>query len=357
MRKILKYLLFFCPILVLVSCNHYKKDVISENQSSIESQKQETVTIEDLKIQFFPSKDLEMVNQKTEPLENLLKEEFKKEGYDVKKVSITIATSYEAVGEALASGTGDIGFVPSGTYVLFENDLDLLLTATRAGFNVDSDDVKVWNESVPIKRDDSKKVSFYRGEILLGNSEKANLLKEKIDKGEDITWDDLDNLSWSVMNPSSASGYIYPSIYLNEHYGKTLSDLSNATKSDSYASSFARLAAGQVDCLTCYTEARIDYEAKWKDEWTDNKSIWDDTKLFALSDKIYNDTICASKKSPVVDQRFEESVRRIFMNIAKTDVGREIISVYNHTGYTKGDPKNYEKERKAQEFIKSLNNE
>ena len=51
------------------------------------------------------------------------------------------------------------------------------------------------------------------------------------------------------MGTSSPAGYIYPALWLQDHYGKGISDLSSAVQSDSYASAFARLASGQVDVL------------------------------------------------------------------------------------------------------------
>ena len=51
------------------------------------------------------------------------------------------------------------------------------------------------------------------------------------------------------MGTSSPAGYIYPALWLQDHYSKGISDLSSAVQSDSYASAFARLASGQVDVL------------------------------------------------------------------------------------------------------------
>ena len=51
------------------------------------------------------------------------------------------------------------------------------------------------------------------------------------------------------MGSSSSAGYIYPSLWMLENYGKNITDLSHAVQSDSYASAFARLASGQIDVL------------------------------------------------------------------------------------------------------------
>ena len=33
---------------------------------------------------------------------------------------------------------------------------------------------------------------------------------------QQLTWDDLNDATWAVMGPTSASGYIYPSLWLND---------------------------------------------------------------------------------------------------------------------------------------------
>ena len=89
------------------------------------------ITIEKLTIGFVPSREPSEIVTATEPLKNLLKEQLAKEGYDVKNVEITVGTSFEAVGEGLNAGTLDVGFIPAGTYVLYRDGAEVLLTATR----------------------------------------------------------------------------------------------------------------------------------------------------------------------------------------------------------------------------------
>ena len=82
-------------------------------------------------------------------LKQMLTDELAKLGYDVGEVDITVGTSYEAVGEALSAGTADVGLIPGGTYVLYDDGCDVLLTATRDGLSIDSDNAKDWNDNAP----------------------------------------------------------------------------------------------------------------------------------------------------------------------------------------------------------------
>ena len=142
---------------------------------------------------------------------------------------MTVGTSYTAVGQALSAGSADIGFISGGNYVLFSDDCDVLLTALRYGINKDSDDPKDWNDGT-IEENTDEMSTYYRSIILAGPSEKGQALLEKVNNGEELTWDYLNDATWAVMGPTSASGYIYPSLWLNEKYGKGISDLANAVE-------------------------------------------------------------------------------------------------------------------------------
>ena len=101
----------------------------------------DTVSIDrTLELQFVPSKDADVIITGTKNLPELLKAALLEQGYDVKDINITVGTNYEATGEAMAAGTVDLGWLPGGTYALFSDDVDVILTATRAGLSNDSED-------------------------------------------------------------------------------------------------------------------------------------------------------------------------------------------------------------------------
>ncbi len=59
-------------------------------------------------------------------------------GYDIDEVDITVGTNYDATGEAMSAGSIDLGWLPGGTYALYSDDADVILTATRNGLSNDS---------------------------------------------------------------------------------------------------------------------------------------------------------------------------------------------------------------------------
>ena len=310
--------------------------------------------IDTLRIAFVPSREPEEIITATEPLKQMLTDELATLGYDVGEVDITVGTSYEAVGEALAAGTADVGLIPGGTYVLYDDGCDVLLTATRDGLSIDSDNAKDWNDNAPTEPT-TEQVTSYRALMIAGPSEKGKELAAKVNAGEALTWEDVSSANWSVANSSSPAGYIYPSLWLQEHFDKNITDLPHAVQSDSYGSAFARLASGQVDILCTYADARRDYEDEWTTEYGMTNSIWDDTAVVGVTPAIYNDTISVSKTSPIMDDDFKQALGQAFINIGNTEEGKEVIAIYSHNGYQWAKSEDYDSERAAQEMIQSLN--
>lgn len=310
--------------------------------------------IDTLRIAFVPSREPEEIITATEPLKQMLTDELATLGYDVGEVDITVGTSYEAVGEALAAGTADVGLIPGGTYVLYDDGCDVLLTATRDGLSIDSDDAKDWNDNAPTEPT-TEQVTSYRALMIAGPSEKGKELAAKVNAGEALTWEDVSSANWSVANSSSPAGYIYPSLWLQENFDKNITDLPHAVQSDSYGSAFARLASGQVDILCTYADARRDYEDEWTTEYGMTNSIWDDTAVVGVTPAIYNDTISVSKTSPIMDDDFKQALGQAFINIGNTEEGKEVIAIYSHNGYQWAKSEDYDSERAAQEMIQSLN--
>lgn len=314
----------------------------------------ENKKIDKLNVYFVPSREPEEIITATEPLKAMLKSELAKEGYDVGEVVITVGTNYEAVGEALSAGTADIGLIPGGTYVLYDDGAEVILTATRDGLSIDSDNAKDWNDQKPTQAT-ADQVTSYRALMIAGPSEKGKELGDKINSGQPLTFDDLSSANWSVMSSSSPAGYIYPSLWLQDNFQKNILDLPHAVQSDSYGSAFARLATGQIDVLCTYADARRDYEDKWTSEYGRSASIWDETNVIGVTPAIYNDTVCVSKTSKIMDDAFKKAVQNAFINIGNTEEGKKVIAIYSHNGYKPAQSSDYDNERAAQKMIKELN--
>lgn len=358
----------FMVVGVLGGCGSSSDSQISDVPTTTEETAKETaeemveetptepqkIEIDELSVAFVPSKDLDEIVTVTEPLKAMLQEELSTLGYEIGEVEIIVGTSYEAVGEAMSAGTADIGLIPGGTYVLYSDDVDVILTATRAGLNKDSDNPMDWNDGLPTEGIDKQSVG-YRALLIAGPSEKGQELADIINSGGELTFDDLDSANWNVMSTTSSAGYIYPTIWLQDNFGKSITDLSSAVTTDSYGSAMARLASGQTDLAVIYADARHDFEEIWITDYAREESIWVETNVVGVMPSIYNDTVSVSKNSDIMDADFVAAVQQAFINIGNTEAGKEVIAVYAHDGYMVASDADYDNERKAQDIVRSMN--
>ena len=310
--------------------------------------------VDSLKIAFSPYADAGLISESTEPLEELLKAKLLEKGYDVGEIDMTVGTSYTAVGEALSAGSADLGFISGGNYVLFSDDCDVLLTALRYAINKDSENPADWNDGT-IEENTEGMSTYYRCILLAGPSEKGQELLSKVNAGEELTWDDLNSATWAVLNPTSASGHIYPSLWLQEHYGKGISDLDNVVECDSHTTSVARLAAGQVDVMVSYGHIRIKNAPIWESDFDGTAPMVEQTGVIGVTDGIYNDMIAYSKTSDTMaDEAVRQAVGESFIELAQTEEGQEIFGVFSQVGYDWGSDSDYDGERAAQALLKSM---
>lgn len=320
-----------------------------------------------LEFQFVPSKDADVIIQGTKNLPELITNALKEEGYDVPNINITVGVDYSAVGEAMAAGTVDVGWLPGGTYAIYSEsgDVDVLLTATRNGLSNDSEDPKDWNGEANKTLKNGPQVTFYRSLIYATPSAYGKELAAKVNAGENLTWEDLNKASWAIMNNSSSAGYIYPTLWLYTNYGKKLTDLDKAvTMGGGYGEAFAQAAAESIDVIVCYADGRNDYEKAWniptgqKDETGKGgmgreASIWDEMNVIGVTPGIYNDTVAITKaNADVYNPEFCAALQNALIKIISTDEGQEIFSVYSHTGYAKAVDSDYDGARKALEAAK-----
>ena len=320
----------------------------------------EPVTMDKLTLQFVPSKDADVIITGTKNLPQLLQAELLKQGYDVKDIEISVGVSYEATGEAMAAGTIDIGWLPGGTYALFSDEVDVILTATRAGLSNDSTDPTTWNGEANKTLKNGPQVTYYRSLIYATPSAYGKELAAKVNAGEALTWEDLDKANWAVLKNSSSAGYIYPTLWLMDNYdGKKLTDLSNVVTLSGYGEAFAQAAAEAVDVIVCYADGRNDYEAAWtiptdsadetgKAGMGRSDSIWNELNVIGVTPGIYNDTVAVTKaKADIYNPEFIAAMQNALINVINTPEGAEIFSVYSHTGYAVAQDSDYDAARAA----------
>ena len=366
MKKILALILAMVLVLSLAACGAKEEAPATEAPAAEAPAAAETEAarphFEKLTLEFVPSKDADVIIAGTANLPELVKAEMANLGYDIDEVEITVGTNYDATGEAMSAGTIDIGWLPGGTYALYSDDTEVILTATRNGLSNDSTNPADWNGEANKTLKDGPQVTFYRSLIYAAPTEYGKKLAEKVNAGEALTWEDLDGATWAVQKTSSSAGYIYPTLWLMENYGKKISDLSNVMPLDSgYGTAFSYAAAEQVDVIVCYADGRNDYEASWnlpvdqqdetgKQGMGRNDSIWNELNVIGVTEGIYNDTVAISKESQFYTPELKEALQNCFINIINTEEGKAIFDVYSHAGYAVAQDSDYDGARAALEL-------
>ena len=266
----------------------------------------------------------------------------------------------------MGAGSIDVGWLPPSTYVLYSDEVDVILTSTRAGLSNDSENPADWNgDANKTVGDSSNQVGFYRALIYATPSAYGKELAAKVNAGEKLTWEDLNKANWAVGNNSSSAGYIYPTLWLMENYdGKKLTDLDNVAMGIQYGDQFAQAAAESVDIIVCYADGRRDYEAAWqlpigesdatgKAGMGRKDTIWNELNVIGVTPGIYNDTVAITKAKPeIYNDQFKTAMQNALINIINTEEGKAIFSVYSHEGYTVAVDSDYDGTRAAQQAVK-----
>lgn len=318
----------------------------------------ENIVIDELSVYFVPSAGVDEMLKASEPLKVMLQEELLKSGYDVKSVRIDVGTDYAVVGEGMISGTIDVGFLPAGTYALYSADgVDVILTSTRAGHNVDSDNFADWNTVVVA--DPTVIANGYRSLIYVNAlTEKGADLLAKAEAGT-LSWDDVNSAKWALGNVGSGASYTYPSIWLNKTFGegvgaekKTVENLANATFGGGYPDNQETVLLGQADIYAGFADTRINdyaqpaFEAAYPDLAKEGKTVFDALKVIGVSDMIMNDTISVGT-ADFITPEFKAALQQAFLNIIQTDEGKATVKPYSHTGYVVAQDSDFDGARAA----------
>ena len=313
----------------------------------------ELKTVEKLSIAISPYDAADVIMAKTAPLGDMLKTGLRKRGFDVKNVSLSVSSSYQACAEALSAGTADAGFISGGTVALYTGEVEPLLTALRKAYSKNSLDPRDWNDGTPgeYKGDLSE---YYRCIILAGPSEKGRALAAKVNAGEKPGWDDLNAATWCVLGATSSSGYIYPCLWLQANYGKSIKDLAHVVQSSSHGASVARLAAEQADVIVSFAHIQLRSAKDWTGTLGRTADIWHETNVIGITEGIYNDAVCVSPASPIMDEDFKKAFGETMIEIGDSPEGKAVIAAFSQVGYAWGKDSNYDGERKAQELLRSI---
>ncbi len=324
-----------------------------------------------IKIQFVPSNDPDTLGSLAKRLEPVLHEITPEYTYE-----ISVGTSYNATTEGLLSNQLDIGFLTASGYAQATlqdpGKVEVLLTSVRKGYKVQVEDyagdvkkqMQAMNGEIEgyeyLGQQSDKDVNWYTSQLSIGN-------QYYVDKNGDgeINVKDLAGLKIGRMGATSGAGYLRPLKYLND-YGMSMVD---QTKYDSaseeekktmiigveqtdYGAAFNNTQDGTIAGFWGFTDVRYAQGyIKSGSEYYNKPEAFTKTKVVAITDGIYNDTISARSnleeaKKEAVKKAFETAIT-MTDKIEGSDMSPKDIlyKVYSHTGYTEAKDSDFDGER------------
>ncbi len=329
-----------------------------------------------IKIQFVPSNDPDTLGALAKRLEPVLHEITPEYTYE-----ISVGTSYNATTEGLLSNQLDIGFLTASGYAQATlqdpGEIEVLLTSVRKGYKVQVEDYK---------DDVTKQMQAMNGEIdgykYLGQQSDVDVnwytsqlsVRNEYykDTNNDGTIDvkDLAGLKIGRMGATSGAGYLRPLKYLND-YGMSMVDQTKYDKATEeekktmiigveqtdYGAAFNNTQDGTIAGFWGFTDVRYAQGYIKKDNPYFNKEeAFTKTKVIAITDGIYNDTISARSnledaKKEAVKKAFKEAIKMTDKIEGQDMSPSEILyKVYSHTGYTEAKDSDFDGEREFYQY-------
>ena len=319
-----------------------------------------------IRIQFVPSNDpgkLATLAKNMEPMLEKIEPDY--------TFKIDTGSSYAATTTGLLNDQLDVGFLTASGYAeaTLKNPgkIEVLMTSVRKGYQVQQDYVgeeaqrKAMNGEVEgyeyLGQQSESDVNWYSSQLVVS--------KEcYVDANGDGKIDILDMAGKKVARQGSTSGagYLRPLKYLNDHGMTMVSGPADASKNEiqgvelkGYTAACDALMNGDVDGFWGYTDVRYsNYYSKKDSEHYNDKKLFTDYKVMAITDGIYNDTISCRAN---LDPKAKEAVKHAFKELIK-DGDKEtegtgayyLYNLYSHTGYTDAVDADFEGERKFYKF-------
>lgn len=260
-------------------------------------QKAQGDTKEKLVVQFVPTNNDGSMEAKTKPFAAYLSKKLDKD------VTVTLATDYSTIVEAMASGQVDVGIMPPAAYVQAK-DMD-------AAEAVLTSQLGAYDRKTGLPTD--KLTNTFKGEILVKAD--SNL--------KDLT--DLKGKKIATLSPNSASGYIYPVAELKEAGVAPTKDATVTTVND-IPSEMTAVLNGQMDAAFVFEGARNVFASKFSDQ-----DIMKDLRvLYLTTGDIPNDAIAVQ---PKMDTKLKQEIKDVFLNMPKDEAGQEAMALWGHKGY------------------------
>lgn len=219
-------------------------DVQEEPAVPVSGQEGETESplhLERLTVEFAAQGQADTLMAQVQRMPEKLKLALLEAGVTVDRLQVTLGASAAATVQAVDQGGVDLAFLPAQGYV-------------EAG-----------GGGVPLLADGEDGQPGQQGLLCTAPTEYGQSLLRRATSGKTLTWEELNQARWGVLDQESDLGHRYLSLWLADGYeGNTLVDLRQVTVYGSYEELLRAAAAEEIDLFPA-TDAVL---ADWEDAWT-----------------------------------------------------------------------------------------
>jgi len=279
MKKVLLVLLVLLGVVGLVGCTS-----------------DDYVNPEVLEVQLIPSRDSAVLDAQRGPLEELLEAELDME------VNVTVATDYNALIEAMASGQVHVGLLATASYVLAHDEgaADVILKSLR--YDVDDNGNLLTDQPL---------VDGYKSQLVVGADSGIESLEDLVGK------------TIAISSFTSTSGFVWPANLLADNDIDPETDVTWVNAGGHDAAILA-VVNGQADAAFTFKDARTLVVG-------DYPNINDLVIHLQDTESIPNDTISVI---PNLDPDLIERIQEAFLAIAADEAKIAVMdAIYSHKGY------------------------
>lgn len=244
--------------------------------------------------------NVEELTAALQELPDALKDALAESDVFVDSIRVTVGTSTSATCQSLLAGNVDVAFLPAGDFAEYGQGDPAILGngGEHAGVSV---------------------------LLCAAPTEYGKNLSARVESGKDLTWDELNNARWGVVNRTTAAdataalelpGSEAVDLWLSDHYeGNTLSDLDHVTVYRDDASMVQAAADGEIDVFHLPEDSRETYA-----------EVLPDIPVLAKTDALFTWVVAVTpENAELQSDAFTTALRDAVTRLCQEDSSRALV--------------------------------
>ena len=288
--------------------------------------RQKVTEIDRLVIGFTPKTSSSEIQEFSRELQNSIREQIHELGFEIGTIDIVFTTSNLDLIDQIEKGNIDLGLVsPMGYLDNKESHVKPLAVTLTLDNVLESTDLSYVNDRA-MEIQAEKAPGYYSFIYVNIASATGRDLYDKALK-DTMKWDDVKDLRWCVGSPASLDTYMYPSLWLNQKFGRgfgnsrrTVRDLSNAESHLGYFDMMSRLINQECDVMCRYADMRKEVRfdevifSRYGSQYDD---MYDLIRVIGVTPLIYNDIVVFNSKN--ISAPYQKALPTVLQAIGEPD--------------------------------------